>query len=167
MNYLKILSILYRSALVVCYNIINMEDNMDWQVIILTLGASLITGVVSLVGNIVVSKSNLKKTILESRETSKKEFMQKRIDSYNKILKKINYLELNINIGNILEKSFIEEEWLDCYPYCSKELNNRLHMLIKSFEKKEYSYKIASISNVRNQIKADLDEYYGIKDKEA
>lgn len=61
MNYLKILSILYRSALVVCYNIINMEDNMDWQVIILTLGASLISGVVSLVGNIVVSKSNLKK----------------------------------------------------------------------------------------------------------
>ena len=34
---------------------------MDWQVIILTLGASLISGVVSLVGNIVVSKSNLKK----------------------------------------------------------------------------------------------------------
>ena len=31
---------------------------MDWQVIILTLGASLITGAVSLVGNIVISKSN-------------------------------------------------------------------------------------------------------------
>ena len=65
---------------------------MDWQVIILTLGASLITGAISLIGNIVVTKANIKKTILENRELCKKEFMCKRMDAYNQILKNINYI---------------------------------------------------------------------------
>lgn len=137
---------------------------MDWQVIILTLGASLITGAVSLVGNIIVTKLNLKKTMLENRESSKKEFMHKRMDAYNQILKNINYLEQNLDKENVLEESNIEQSWLNWYPYCSKELNYRLHMFIKYFGKKGKSEIVLSLSNIREQIKDDLDEYYGITD---
>ncbi len=139
---------------------------MDWQVIILTLGASLITGAVSLIGNIVVTKANLRKTLLENREESKKEFMYKRMDAYNQILKNINYLEQNLDKENVLEESKIEQAWLSWYPYCSKELNHRLYMFIKYFDKKEKSNIILSLSNMRKQIKYDLDEYYGITDKD-
>ncbi len=140
---------------------------MDWQVIILTLGASLITGAISLIGNIVVTKANLKKTILENRELCKKEFMCKRMDAYNQILKNINYIEENLNKENVLKESNIERAWLNWYPYCSKELNHRLCIFVKYFDKKENSNIVVSLSNIRKQIKYDLDEYYGIVDKDS
>ena len=140
---------------------------MDWQVIILTLGASLITGAISLIGNIVVTKANIKKTILENRELCKKEFMCKRMDAYNQILKNINYIEENLNKENVLKESNIERAWLNWYPYCSKELNHRLYIFVKYFDKKENSNIVISLSNIRKQIKYDLDEYYGIVDKDS
>lgn len=139
---------------------------MDWQVIILTLGASLITGAISLIGNVVVTKANLKKTILENRELSKKEFMNKRMDAYNQILKNINYIEENINKEKVLEESNIERAWLNWYPYCSKKLNHKLYMFIKYFDQKEESVIVVNLSNMRKQIKNDLDVYYGIADKD-
>ena len=114
---------------------------MDWQVIILTLGASLITGAVSLIGNIVVTRANLKKTLLENREESKKE--------------------------DILKESKIEQAWLNYYPYCSKEMNHDLYMFTKYFDRKDKSHIDLSISHMREQIKDDLDEYYGVKDKKS
>ena len=63
---------------------------MDWQVIILTLGASLITGIITLLGNIIVSKSNIKSVTVENEYKDKKEFIDKRIKSYDVILKCIN-----------------------------------------------------------------------------
>lgn len=138
---------------------------MDWQIIILTLGASIITGAVSLIGNIIVTKANIKKTIIESKALLKQEFMSKRMDAYNKILNNINYLELYIKNEDVLEKSNLEKVWLNYYPYCSKKLNNSLYMLIKYFDTKNDYNNILRISNIRKQIKKDLDEYYGIKDK--
>lgn len=139
---------------------------MDWQVIILTLGASLITGTISLIGNIIVTKANFKKTILENKELIKKEFMCKRMDAYNQILRNINYIEENLNDKEVLEESKIERAWLNWYPYCSKELNHILSIFIKSFDKKEKSNIVASLSNIRKQIKNDLDGYYCIVDKD-
>lgn len=138
---------------------------MDWQVIILTLGASLITGTVSLIGNIVVTKANLKKSMIEKQEESKKEFMKKRVEAYELILHNLNYLEQNIDNDNVLKESKIEQAWLNYYPYCSKEMNYALYMFTKSFDRKDKSHIISSISDLREQIKKDLDEYYGIKDK--
>ena len=138
---------------------------MDWQVIILTLGASLITGAVSLIGNIVVTKANLKKTLLENREESKKEFMKKRFEAYEQILHNLNYLEQNANKEDILKESKLEQTWLNYYPYCSKEINHDLYMFTKNFDRKNKSHINLSISHMREQIKEDLDEYYGVKDK--
>lgn len=50
--------------------------------------------------------------------------------------------------------------------YCSKELNHRLYLFVKYFDKKEKSNIVLSLSNMRKQIKDDLDTYYGIKDKD-
>lgn len=138
---------------------------MDWQVIILTLGASLITGAVSLIGNIVVTKANLKRTLLENREESKKEFMKNRFEAYELILHNLNYLERNTDKENILKESEIEQVWLNHYPYCSKEMNHHLYMFTKYFDRKDKSHIDLSISHMREQIKKDLDEYYGVKDK--
>ncbi len=138
---------------------------MDWQVIILTLGASLITGAVSLIGNIVISRANLKKTLLENREESKKEFMKKRFEAYEQILHNLNYLEQNADKEDILKESKIEQAWLNHYPYCSKEMNHELYMFTKYFDRKNRSHIDLSISHMREQIKNDLDEYYGVKDK--
>ncbi len=138
---------------------------MDWQVIILTLGASIITGAVSLIGNIVATKANLKKTIIENREESKKEFMKKRFEAYELILHNLNYLEQNISTDNVLEKSKIEQAWLNNFHYCSKELSHKLYMFIKYFDRKDKTHIDLSISHMRDQIKEDLDEYYGITDK--
>ena len=110
---------------------------MDWQVIILTLGASLITGVVSLIGSILVTKSNIKKTILESQEQNKKEFMYKRMNAYKDILDKINWLEQNLDKKDALEESGINHVWHKWYPYCSNELNYSLHLFIRKFNEKD------------------------------
>lgn len=59
---------------------------MDWQVVILTLGASLITGIITIIGNIIVSRVSLKKTIVENQHADKKEFIDKRFKAYDKIL---------------------------------------------------------------------------------
>lgn len=138
---------------------------MDWQVIILTLGASLITGLVSLVGNILMTRSNIKKAILENQEQNKKEYMYKRLKAYEQILAKINYLEQNIEDKDALETSNIKQVWFNWYPYCSDELNSILHNFCSGFIEKDNRGKGLSLSRIREQIKTDLDEYYGIKKK--
>lgn len=55
-----------------------------------------------------MTKSNLKKTMLENKEQNKKEFIHKRIDTYSQILKNINYIEQNIDKDDILVKSNTE-----------------------------------------------------------
>lgn len=137
---------------------------MDWQVIILTLGASLITGAVSLIGNIIISKSNIKKTLLENTTEARKEFMNKRCQAYDRILYCINYLEENKSEKNLLENSELESTWKADYPYCSKQLNQELYMLTKYFDKKNSLNFELKLRNIRNQIKKDLDNYYGVND---
>ena len=142
---------------------------MDWQVIILTLGASLITGAVSLIGNIIITRANIKKSIIENSEKNRSEFMHIRFQTYDEILKCINNIECNINKENILEKSELKTKWLGSYQYCSKTLNQLIRQLIISLEKiniyKNTKTAECWIERIRMYIKADLDSYYGNKEK--
>ena len=137
---------------------------MDWQVIILTLGASFITGAVSLIGNIIVSKSNLKKTLIENKEQSKKEYMRRRISIYDSILHRLAHIENNIDDKNVLEDTELERVWLEDYHYCSKDVNCDLHRFFKFYDRKDKNSIKINIENIREQIKKDMDEYYGIKE---
>lgn len=134
---------------------------MDWQVIVLTLGASLITGAVSLIGNIIISKSNIKKSQLEN----KSEFMHLRIKAYNSILFNLNFLESKIKEKDILEKSNLESKWLNNYHYCSQNFNNLMSSFIRNFEGRDINSELSRMEKIRQQIKFDIDTYYGIKER--
>ena len=134
---------------------------MDWQVIILTLGASIITGAVSLAGNIIASRANVKKSQLED----KSEYMHKRFQAYDSILKNLNYLECNISNKDVLKESKLEEKWLEHYHYCSKEVNMLLYLFIRYFNNKDIISVKNKTENIREQMKSDMDTYYGIKEK--
>lgn len=142
---------------------------MDWQVIILTLGASLITGAVSVIGNIIITRANIKKSIIENNEKNRSEFMHIRLQTYDEILKCINNIECNIKEEDILEKSALKTKWLGSYQYCSKTLNQLIRQLIISLEKiniyKNTKTAECWIERIRMYIKADLDSYYGNKEK--
>ena len=137
---------------------------MDWQVIILTLGASLITGAVSLIGNIIVSKSSLKNTLLENQEQSKKEYAKRRIAIYNTILHRLAYIETNEDDEEALDEFELERLWLEDYHYCSKEVNALLHSFFKLEDKSNRTILLIKIKKIRNQIKRDINDYYGIKE---
>ena len=144
---------------------------MDWQVIILTLGASLITGAVSLIGNIIITRANIKKSLLENNEKNKREFMHKRFQVYDDILKCLNYIELNIKDENVLEKSCLKNKWLESFQYCSKTLNSLLNVLVDSLNKTniQFNNNVKSverwIKTIRLYMKTDLDACYGNKEK--
>jgi len=140
---------------------------MDWQVIILTLGASLITGAVSLIGNIIVSKTNLKKTLIENQEQIKKDYLRRRILIYDSLLVRLVEIEGNLGNKKVLEKTELERIWLEDYHYCSKEVNRQLYLFLGSFDRKtDDVIKKGYIKKIREQIKMDLDNYYGIKEKD-
>ena len=136
---------------------------MDWQTIILTLGASLITGAVSLIGNIIVSKSNLKKSFIENQEQSKKEYNKKRILIYDSILNNLALSEVYLD-DNKVDWSNLQRLWLKEYHYCSKEVNFLLHYFFKNNDKIEKDATKRMINRIRNQIKKDIDSYYGFKE---
>ncbi|MBQ2717973.1 MAG: hypothetical protein IJF75_05190 [Clostridia bacterium] len=139
---------------------------MDWQVIILTLGASLITGAVSLIGNIIVSKTNLKKTLIDNQEQNKKDYLRRRISIYDAILVGLVEIESKLDNEKVLVESELERIWLEDYHYCSKEVNRQLHLFLGSFDRKtDSAIKKVYIKKIREQIKMDLDNYYGIKEK--
>ena len=141
---------------------------MDWQVIILTLGASLITGAVSLLGNIIVSKSNIKKSILENRELNKKDFFNKRLKIYDKILTHLKSIEIGIekkeDINKILEECHLESFWKSNYHYCSTGFNERMRRFLHFFDGSHGT--IMRITAIRDQAKFDFDHYYGLKDQD-
>lgn len=140
---------------------------MDWQVIILTLGASLITGIVTIVGNIIVSHYSLKKTLLENQYLNRKEFLDKRIKAYDDLLKCITEQSKTkmIKDDNFQDqKEKISEIWKENYHYCSKQVNRMMSNLIKYFDFSNTS-KIR-IQRVSDEMKKDIDKFYGIKDKE-
>ncbi len=140
---------------------------MDWQVIILTLGASLITGIITLLGNIIVSKSNIKSITVENEYKDKKEFIDKRIKSYDDILNCINHEFNNLTKEEKKseeQKKNIDKIWRCNFHYCSKAVNKRMVLLIKYFDT---SYRTKQRISVLSEVmKKDIDRYYGIKDKD-
>ena len=139
---------------------------MDWQVVILTLGASLITGIITIIGNIIVSRASLKKTIVDNQHSDKKEFIDKRFKAYDKILTTItSQLETKIIKDDIFDeqKAKIEKVWRENYHYCSKQINRDIQLLIRFFD---YSFSTKQrIKNLSDLMKKDIDSFYGIKDK--
>lgn len=143
---------------------------MDWQVIVLTLGASLITGAISLIGNILVSRSNLKKIKLENEEQNKKEHINRKVEAYSKILHQLAVIDVDINKDinnrtNLSDILLLEKCWLENYPNCSQEVNRNLSDLFRYFSKEDSSRIKLRIDNIRKQIKKDLDSLYGIKEE--
>lgn len=138
---------------------------MDWQVIILTLGAALITGLTSVIGNILVVRSSLRKSVLENKEQKEKEFMTMRISAYTSILVILRDLNENLSEHDLINKcTQLEDKWLVNYPYLSININRHLHILTEYIETqniKDLEYRIRSI---RKKIKEELDEYYNVKD---
>lgn len=139
---------------------------MDWQVIILTLGASLITGVVTIIGNVIVSRISLKKTIVENEHNDKKEFIEKRFKAYDEILKCISSQSENkmIKDENFEEqKEKIDKVWRENYHYCSKQVNKDMYFVVKYFD---FSFNTKRrVESLSEEMKKDIDKFYGIKDK--
>ena len=140
---------------------------MDWQVIILTLGAALITGLTSIVGNILVVRSNLRKSVLENKEQKEKEFMSTRINAYESILSILREINENLNEHDLANKcAQLESKWLSNYPYISININRRLHFLTEHLESKNTNNIKFDIRLIRDMVKQEIDEYYNIKDKD-
>jgi len=139
---------------------------MDWQVIILTLGASLITGLVTIIGNVIVSRISLKKIIVENQHNDKKEFIERRFKAYDEILKCISSQSENKLIKDFDEqKEKIDKIWKENYHYCSKQINNDMYFLIKYFD---FSHSTKSrIKSLSEAMKSDIDRFYGVKDKKS
>lgn len=137
---------------------------MDWQIIVLTLGSALITGAVSIIGNIIAMRSNTRKSLLESNEQKTKEIMNKRLKVYDSILLYINYIENSEDETKYREfYAKLHDCWLNNFSYLSKDVNSRLNSLTHVIES-ENQYTKFHISSLREQIKIETDEYYGIKE---
>ena len=137
---------------------------MDWQIIVLTLGSALITGAVSIIGNIIVMRSNTRKSLLESNEQKTKEIMSKRLKVYDSILLYINYIEKYEDETKCREFcAKLHDCWLNNFSYLSKEVNHRLNSLTRVIEKEDKFINF-HINSLREQIKIETDEYYGIKE---
>ena len=142
---------------------------MDWQVIILTLGASIITGAVSLLGSIISSRVNFKKLIFEKENENKREYMRNRLDIYGYILYKLNEIVEDISDNDEeydLTDSEIESKWLESFNYCSKEINRMMYWFVSHFDVKNKKSLMNNIDSIRRQVKKETDEYYGIKEKD-
>ena len=90
--------------------------------------------------------------------------MRRRISIYDSILHVLANIENNLDDKNILEESELERVWLEDYHYCSKEVNSDLHHFLKFYDIKDKNSIKRNIKNIREQIKKDMDEYYGIKE---
>ena len=140
---------------------------MDWQVVILTLGTALITGVTSIVVNILVVRSGLRKSVLENKEQKEKEFMTTRINAYASILVILRDLNEGIGGSELIDKhKQLEEKWLANYPYLSINVNRLLLILTDNMEAKDSKNLTGNIRVIREKIKEELDEYYNIIDKD-
>lgn len=138
---------------------------MDWQVIILTLGAALITGLTSVIGNILVVRSSLRKSALETKEQKEKEFMTTRISAYTNILVILRDINESLNEADLANKcTQLENKWLVNYPYLSININRHLHILTECIETQKIKDLNYRIRNIRKKIKEELDEYYNVKD---
>lgn len=107
-----------------------------------------------------MSKSNLKKALLETQEQNKKEYFQRRITIYDKILNRLAYIESNLDNKTALEESELKKIWLEKYHYCSSEVNNELNYFLRYYNEKPKETKKIIIKEIREQIKIDIDEYY-------
>ena len=138
---------------------------MDWQVIILTLGAALITGLTSFIGNILVVRSSIRKSAIENKEQKEKEFMSTRINAYVSILSILRDINESLSENELFDKcTQLENKWLVNYPYLSININRHLHILTKCIETKKTERLNFRIRDIREKIKEELDEYYNIKD---
>ena len=101
---------------------------MDWQVIILTLGAALITGLTSVIGNILVVRSSLRKSVQESNEQKQKEFMAIRLKAYEDVLIILHDIDESNDEQELIQACLrLQNQWLDKFLYISKNLNHELH----------------------------------------
>lgn len=140
---------------------------MDWQVIILTLGAALITGLTSIVGNILVVRSNLRKSVLENKEQKEKEFMSTRISTYESILAILSDINENLTEDDLSDIYLqLQDKWLSNYIYISVNTNRRLHVLTVRMESKNVKDVSSEAKFIREKIKEEIDEYYNINDKD-
>lgn len=139
---------------------------MNWQVIILTLGASLITGIISLLGNIIISKASIKRTLIKNEIKNKKQFIDKREKAYNEIIDTIKAQLVDIE-GKVKpydeQKKLIDNVWRTYYHYCGKSVNKNMVLLIEYFDN-SFSSK-QRINRLCQIMKKDIDRFYGIKDK--
>ena len=140
---------------------------VDWQVIILTLGAALITGLTSVVGNILAVRSSIRKGVLENKEQKEKEFMSNRINAYSNILVILRDINESLSENELSVKcTQLENKWLVNYPYLSLKINRDLHILTECLETKNTNSLNFRIMNIREKIKEEIDEYYNIRDKD-
>ncbi len=137
---------------------------MDWQLIILTLGASFLTGAITIVSNIIISNANIKKAKLEKTVNSQMEYLSKVNNIYSEILDLLFYVETYLNQKNKEELHLyinkLDYYWKRNFNYCSKTLNNEIYCLIEDFEKN--TIQPYQIEYIRDLIKIDTNKLYGI-----
>ena len=136
---------------------------MDWQVIILTLGTAIIT----MVGNIIITSLSIRKIKVEQKIEYEKEFMSKRMRSYDQICSALSELEENLMQNKDKRKVLLDQlhsTWTENFHYCSMEINRQLFVLFRFDLQKGEDILNRSFNFIREQMKKELDKYFNNKE---